>query len=67
MKKSGLFPQFAGWQDGYAAFTYTIKEKDTVITYIKNQKQHHQRESFYEEHRRLLVENGIGFDEKYLL
>lgn len=67
MKRSGLFPCFAGWQDGYGAFTYNSKEKQTIIDYIKNQKEHHRKESFQEEYKRLLEENGIVFDEKYLL
>lgn len=67
MKESGKFPLFEGWQDGYGAFTYSIKEKDIIINYIKNQKEHHQSESFYDEYKRLLEEHGIEFDEKYLL
>jgi putative transposase len=67
MKASSFFPDFKGWQDGYAAFTYSIKEKNTIIDYVKNQKEHHKTESFYDEYRRLLVENGVQFDEKYLL
>lgn len=27
MKGSGQFPKFTGWQDGYGAFTCSIKEK----------------------------------------
>jgi REP element-mobilizing transposase RayT len=67
MKNSGKFPLFYGWQDAYAAFTYSIREKDMIIEYIKNQKEHHRKESFFDEYRRLLIENGIEFDEKYLL
>jgi putative transposase len=67
MKESTLFPHFEGWQEGYGAFTYSIKEKDNLIEYIKNQKVHHQSESFYDEYKRLLVENGVQFDERYLL
>ena len=67
MKDSGKFPVFEAWQDGYAAFTYSIREKDMIINYIKNQKEHHASESFYDEFKRLLIENGIEFDEKYLL
>ena len=67
MKGNGLFPKFNGWQDGYGAFTYNIKEKQIVIDYIKNQKEHHKTETFYDEYKRLLVENGIEFNEKYLL
>jgi putative transposase len=67
MKESGKFPLFGSWQEGYGAFTYSIREKDMIINYIKNQKEHHKSESFYDEFRRLLIENGIAFDEKYLL
>ncbi|MBL7732960.1 MAG: IS200/IS605 family transposase [Chitinophagaceae bacterium] len=67
MKESGLFPDFKAWQDGYGAFTYSIREKDMIINYIKGQKEHHRKETFYDEYRRLLKENGIEFDEKYML
>lgn len=62
-----MFPDFEGWQDGYGAFTYSIRERDMIINYIKKQKEHHQQESFYDEYKRLLTENEIEFDEKYLL
>jgi putative transposase len=67
MKESKKFPKFKGWQDSYGAFTYSIREKDMIINYIKNQKEHHKVEVFYDEYKRLLIENGIEFDEKYLL
>ncbi|MFO0811677.1 MAG: IS200/IS605 family transposase [Gemmatales bacterium] len=61
-----IFAQFDGWQDGYAAFTASWREKDKLIDYIKNQEEHHRREAPMEELRRLLKEAGIEFDEKYL-
>ena len=67
MKNCGMFPEFEGWQEGYGAFTYSIREKDMIINYIKNQKEHHKSKNFYDEFKRLLIENGIEFDEKYLL
>ncbi|MFN8345719.1 MAG: IS200/IS605 family transposase [Spirosomataceae bacterium] len=67
MKQSGLFPDFEAWQEGYGAFTYSIREKDKIINYVKKQKQHHKKETFYDEYKRLLIENDIEFDEKYLL
>lgn len=67
MKESGLFPRFTYWQEGYGAFTCSVHERDTVIAYIRNQKEHHQTESFLDEYKRLLRDNGIPFDEKYLL
>ncbi len=38
-----------------------------IIEYVKNQKEHHKKESSYDEFKQLLSENGIAFDEKYLL
>jgi putative transposase len=67
MKECGYFPAFNGWQDSYAALTYSIREKEMIINYIKNQKEHHQKESFFEEYKRLHIENGVEFEEKYLL
>lgn len=39
----------------------------SLSDYIKNQKEHHKKETFYDEFKRLLIENGIEFNEKYLL
>lgn len=36
MKKSGLFPDFEEWQESYSAFTYSEREKDMIINYVKN-------------------------------
>jgi len=59
MKESGLFPEFSGWQEGYGAFTYSLKDKETIINYIKNQKHHHKTETFDDEFKKLLAEQGI--------
>ena len=67
MKECGKFFKFNGWQEGYGVYTYWVKEKNIIIGYIKNQKEQHKSEPFYDEYERLLIENGIVFDEKYLL
>lgn len=67
IKKNRLFKDFGGWQDGYGAFTYSLKEKRRLIGYIKNQEEHHKYFSFKEEFIELLKEQGVEFDEKYLL
>lgn len=67
LKDNANFPDFKGWADGYAALTKSYSDKDTVIEYIKNQKEHYKTESFEDEYRRFLKENGIDFDEKYFL
>ena len=40
-KQNRIFPDFEGWAKKYAAFTYSYKEKQLLINYIKNQQQHH--------------------------
>lgn len=65
LKKSGKFPRFSGWAVGYGAFTYSIREKDIIINYIKNQQVHHQKRTFEEEYRRFIQEAGIEIDERY--
>jgi len=67
IKEQNLFQNFIGWQQGYGGFTYNIKEKDRLIEYVKNQEEHHKTKTFREEYIELLIENGIEFDEKYLL
>jgi putative transposase len=67
IKENNILPNFKGWQDGYAAFTYAIQEKDKLIEYVKNQEQHHKHKSFQEELAELLQEHGIAFDENLLL
>ncbi|EPR66516.1 putative transposase [Cyclobacterium qasimii M12-11B] len=67
MKEQKNFPLWESWGKGYGSFTCSFREKDQIISYIKNQKSHHQKESFVDEYKRLLKENGIEFDERYLL
>lgn len=63
MKQSALFPEFNGWQEGYGAFTNSVKEKETIINYKKNQKEHHKHESFEDEFKKLLTEHKIEFEQ----
>jgi putative transposase len=65
LKQSGKFPEFEGWADGYAALTYGWKDKEMIVNYIKNQQEHHKIESFEDELRRLLIEQGIEVNDKY--
>ena len=65
MKESGYFPDFKGWGIKYCALTYSYKERDILINYIKNQQKHHQSESFQNEISRLFKEQGIDRDEKW--
>ena len=66
IKENRIFPAFDYWQEGYGAFTLSIRDKDPIIEYIKNQEEHHRHESFLDEYRRLLHEADIAFDDRYL-
>jgi putative transposase len=66
MKQSGNYPKFESWAEGYCGLTYSYREKETIVNYIRNQKEHHKKVNFEDEYRDLLKEHGIEWDEKYL-
>ena len=67
LKEQLEFKQFDGWAEGYGAFTISHADKDRVIEYIKNQKEHHRKISFQDEYKALLNEFGIELTENDLL
>lgn len=66
IKEHKLFPHFECWQEGYGAFTYSIKDKDKLLNYILNQEKHHQSDSSKKELFKLLNEHLVQYDLKYL-
>ncbi|MBM3476300.1 MAG: IS200/IS605 family transposase [Armatimonadetes bacterium] len=58
-------PRFA-WQDGYAAFTVSVRGLPQVNAYIAGQEEHHAKVSFEDEFRSFLAEHGVEYDERYL-
>jgi REP element-mobilizing transposase RayT len=67
MKQSPDFPSFQGWEEGYAAFTYSYKEKEVLINYIKNQQEHHKKKITEDELKSIWIENGMELDERYFI
>jgi REP element-mobilizing transposase RayT len=65
MKQSPDFHLFQGWGEGYAAFTYSFKDKDVIINYIKKQQTHHKEEKTHDELMRLWIENGMEPNVRY--
>ncbi len=45
----------------------TVPERNRLIEYIKAQEAHHETVSFLDEFRKLLIESGIEFDERFLV
>ena len=66
IKESGNFPLFEHWAEGSCSLTYSLRDKEKIINYIKNQKEHHKQFSFEEEYKNILNENDIKWDEKYI-
>lgn len=54
------------WQAGYGAFAVAASGLDAVEKYILGQAEHHKRESARDELRRLLDENRIPYDPRYV-
>lgn len=67
LKEQHEFKQFKGWSEGYGAFTISHSDKDSVIEYIKNQKEHHRKISYQDEYKSLLNEFGIDTSQNDLL
>jgi putative transposase len=65
IKKSGLFPGFEGWSEGYASLTCSFRDLNVLTDYIVNQQIHHKKENFENEYRRLIEEAGIRIDDVY--
>jgi REP-associated tyrosine transposase len=54
------------WQNGYGAFSISPSHVEPLTHYTKNQVEHHRRESFQDELRRLLRKYAVEFDERYV-
>jgi REP element-mobilizing transposase RayT len=54
------------WQEGYAAFSVSESQVDAVRRYIRNQVEHHRKQSFQEELVALLKRHGVEYDPRYL-
>jgi len=55
-----------GWQVGYAAFSVSESQVEIVRAYIRNQAEHHRRQTFQEELISLLERHGVEYDPRYL-
>jgi len=64
-----LSPEYENfsWQGGYAAFSVSQSQVDTLIKYINNQPEHHRKQSFREEYIKLLQLYKIKYDEHFVL
>jgi len=61
-----FFPGKFEWQEGYGGFSYGRSQIEKVYDYIKNQEQHHLKQTFKEEYIKFLTKYEIQFEEQYL-
>jgi REP element-mobilizing transposase RayT len=66
IKTKGANYQNFAWQGGYAGYSVSQSIVEIVAKYIKNQKSHHQKQTFRDEYIEFLNKNEITFDENYL-
>ena len=67
LRNNPHFPNFQGWGNRYAAFSYGPNDKDAVVQYIANQKAHHSNVTLEKELQTLLAEHGCEIDERYFM
>ncbi len=54
------------WQRGYAIFSVSYSNLETVVNYIDKQEVHHENISFQDELRLFMKKSNMSFDEKYI-
>jgi putative transposase len=54
------------WQGGYADFSVSASNLETVKKYIANQHHHHRKMNFQDELRTLLRRHEVDWDERYI-
>ena len=54
------------WQEGYGVFSYSQSQVDSVYNYIKNQEEHHKKQTFRDEYIGFLKQFKIEYDEQYI-
>ncbi|MBI3721948.1 MAG: IS200/IS605 family transposase [Fimbriimonas ginsengisoli] len=66
IKKQGAAFRDFEWQRGYAVFSVSPSNLDSVRAYVAEQARHHQRFDYPRELRTLLRRHGLEWNEKYL-
>jgi putative transposase len=54
------------WQNGFGAFSVSSSQVQTVVNYIINQKEHHQKKTFREEYIEFLNAYQIEYKPEYI-
>lgn len=66
INEEGLTTYKFAWQEGYSGFSYTKSHIPQVITYIQNQKKHHEKVNFLDEYVKILESLEIDYNPAYI-
>jgi len=66
MKTQDPLLRHFSWQTGYGAFSVSRSNVGVVEEYIRNQREHHRRQSFKDEFRGLLDRHDVEYDERFV-
>ena len=54
------------WQEGYGAFSVSRSNEDSVVQYIRQQKEHHKKRDFKSEFLDFLKRHDVEYDPDYI-
>lgn len=66
INEKGFVKTKFSWQEGYGAFSYSKSHVNNVISYIRNQEEHHRKKTFIEEYNELLEKFEVEYDQRYI-
>ena len=66
IRDNNLCPYKFEWQSGYGVFSHGYREKGIIIDYIKNQEEHHRKQTFRKEYMAFLKSFEIDYKEEYV-
>ncbi len=62
-KQQPCFPLFRGWGKEYGAFSCSVRDKDSIVNYIINQREHHRVRTFEDEYRQMIERSGLEWND----
>jgi REP element-mobilizing transposase RayT len=66
INEEGILKHRFEWQPGFGAFSYSQSSVEKVFRYIRNQENHHLRQSFHDEYIGMLQKFAVEYDERYI-
>lgn len=62
-KQQVFFPMFSGWGKEYGAFSCSVRDKEAIINYINNQREHHKERTFEQEYKEMIEHSGLEWND----